>query len=199
MLTDGSCFFSFYLHTPPLLPHCSSYPLLPLTLFCPRFPSWSGTRGHANFQQDQSVTYSTHFKGRCLRFVRSFFIGQIDWVLRFFGQRPSEFLFKRYVSWATEIFLGGVEISRNIFVYIAWQVRDKLTEQPRLMQINLSRVKTSRDVFDSGSERARKFVINKPDYRKPFVYSELFGVKSVFQSKKNAFVLLEQPRTLRQK
>ena len=67
------------------------------------------------------------------------------------------------------------------------------------MQINLFRVKTSRDVFDFGSERARKFVINKPDYRKPFVYSELFGVKSVFQSKKNAFVLLEQPRTLRQK
>ena len=67
------------------------------------------------------------------------------------------------------------------------------------MQINLSRVKTSRDVFDFGGERARKFVINKPDYRKPFVYSELFDVKSVFQSKKNAFVLLEQPRTLRQK
>lgn len=109
VLTDGSCFFPFYLHTPPLLPHCSSYPLLPLTLFCPRFPSWSGTRGHANFQQDQSVTYSTHFKGRCLRFVRSFFIGQIDRVLRFFGQRPSEFLFKRYVSWATEIFLGGLK------------------------------------------------------------------------------------------
>lgn len=48
------------------------------------------------------------------------------------------------------------------------------------MQINLSRVKTSRDVFDFGSERARKFVINKPDFRKPLVYSELFGVIKTF-------------------
>ena len=48
------------------------------------------------------------------------------------------------------------------------------------MQINLSRVKTSRDVFDFGGERARKFVINKPDYRKPLVYSELFGVIKTF-------------------
>ena len=67
------------------------------------------------------------------------------------------------------------------------------------MQISLSRVKTSRGVFDFGSERARKFVINKPDYRKPLVYSELFGVKNVFQSKKNAFVISKQPKTLRQK
>ena len=62
VLTDGSCFFPFYLYTSPLLPHCSSYPLLPLTLFCPRFPSWSGTRGHANFQQDQSVSLQEMFK-----------------------------------------------------------------------------------------------------------------------------------------
>ena len=187
-------FFSFYLHTPPLLPHCSSYPLLPLTLFCPRFPSWSGTRGHANFQQDQSVSLQEMFK-ICRKLLH-----------RTNRQGPSFFLDKDLrsscsndMSVEPQRFLFWVEKSRNIFVYIAWQVRDKLTEQPRLMQINLSRVKTSRDVFDFGSERARKFVINKPDYRKPLVYSELFGVKNVFQSKKNAFVLSEQPRTLRQK